>query len=378
MKIAFLILLTVLLASQIPNQVQTPSYPGPDSEWGRCWKADPANNDAYASGRAGDDDDSDGSGNLDTHDCGKGFDNSCRTIKYTLCKFAQQITSGQFTVHLEASPFFKEQKLEFIRVGRKFIIDGELGRSLILHNDTVEIQFIHIDGSEVSFTSCQIQQEEIIEASRTGSIIQIDSGILSLYRVDINYKANSSISDIKDYQVIQAVSGTLSLFNVRLFHVNSVSKALIDIKSDVIKADINHLRFQGVQLGGDNSSCLSVDVSKTLQFNISFSNFYDVQTARTVSSNPVRAAPIYIYFGTATQSYEQNKEEIEEEKRINMIQSDKAKNANGFVAIQDIIISNCIGSQTGGILFDGYSKVNDFYIHGATFVTNNATVMTTA
>ncbi|KAA6375077.1 MAG: hypothetical protein EZS28_029395 [Streblomastix strix] len=352
MKIAFLILLTVLLASQIPNTVQNPTYPTEYSEWGTCWKADPANNDAYVSGKAGDDDDSDGSNNYNTYECGKGFDNSCRTIKYTLCKFAQNITSGQtFTVHLEESPFFIEQKLEFKRVGRKFIIDGELGRSFIKHNDSLEIQFIYVNGSEVSFTSCYIQQEEVNANDQSGAIIQMDSGALNLYRVDINYKADSLISNVEDYQVIQAVSGTLNLFDVRLFHVNSVSKALIDIKSDVIKADITHLRFQGVELRGEQSSCLSVDVSKELQFNISFSNFYDVQINGSIT-RPVLAAPIYIYFGTPTHNYEQNKEEIEEEKRINMIQSDKVRNANGFAAIQDIVISNCNGSQTGGILFD--------------------------
>ncbi|KAA6400072.1 MAG: hypothetical protein EZS28_004404 [Streblomastix strix] len=331
MKIAFLILFAVLLASQVPNKVRDPSYPTEDSEWGTCWKADIIQNDAYVSGKAGDDDDSDGSNNFDTHECGYGFDNSCRTIKYTLCKFAQNITSGQtFTAHLEGSPFFNEQKLNFSRVGRKFIIDGELGRSFIKHNDSVEIQFIYVNGSEVSFTSCYIQQEEKKETDQ---------------------------------------SRTIKQYKLYLEH-----QVFLMLESDVTKADLSHLRFQGVQLRGENSSCLSVDVSKTLQFNISFSNFYDVQINDSITS-PVLAAPIYIYFGTSTQNYKQNKEEFEEEqRRINMIQNNKVKNANGFVAIQDIGISNCVGSQTGGILFDGHSKVNDFYIHGATFVTNKATV----
>ncbi|KAA6372255.1 MAG: hypothetical protein EZS28_032218 [Streblomastix strix] len=82
------------------------------------------------------------------------------------------------------------------------------------------------------------------------AIIQMDSGAHNLCLIDFNCIADSSIPDVKDSHIIQAVSGILNFFDIRyaIFVTNQSYNLYYTTESDVVKADINHLRFQGVRI----------------------------------------------------------------------------------------------------------------------------------
>ncbi|KAA6382814.1 MAG: hypothetical protein EZS28_021659, partial [Streblomastix strix] len=281
MIIAFVFGISWLCSFTFCSSSKTQYQNDVDASWGLCTFSTEEYDNVYVNGEIGN----------DNIDCGIDFDNSCETIQYTLCTYAQNILS--ITIHLQQCLGFVEERLEFTRMNRKYIIDGEDGRSLIKHSDYNGINFIHIQNSDVTIQSCYVQLEDEELSNLDGQIIRMESGTLTLNQ--------------KDFQVILVVAGIINLDDVRFFYINSESKPLIEIQSGCEQANLKRLRFQGVKLKGTTSNCISIDVSDSLQCNLALAQFFDIEVpSDLIGSVGDSVAPMKVILGPSTTNSKQS------------------------------------------------------------------------